>query len=421
MPNLLISIYGACKSDMLSTQHKAILLQFSAFCLGIVVPSLVFGRALIGVTLGLSLISALLATNHAENWHILRHFFKHPLTRLLLVVFICLALNIPTSLRFDLSWEAWFRTIALLSATFYLLLCLKDQHDLILKTLVWALLATLLATLINLIQIDKPVMNGFMLIMPFALYQCFKDKQRLWMVCGLLLISLYVGCALITTSKASLAGLILMGGAAIFLIGMSRFALWKTLLTLSSFIVIVVLGLSFWLPANLNDTSSSYQSMAYLPIWLVDFHRQLIWLFAIDLADESPWIGLGLNASNYHPLAQATVTDYFGAHFDDYKILAEASILPGHPHSWVLEILLDAGFMGLVPLVLFVMGIFYVSIKNYFLTKHSSLLLLICINIGYWSTGLLNFSFWSAWWQSIYYLGSALAFVLYVQRDKHLS
>jgi|GEM_PF-1968651 len=408
-------------SVMLSSKTSNQLLNVSAVLVGLIVPSLFFGRAFIGVFLAFSSILILISGNHKKTFQSLRPFLSHGFCLLIGLSVIGTSLNLPFSLRLDLSWEAWARTWLILLLMFYILGSLQDHLDLILKSLAIALFTILILFVIYTvlgIPLNKMVLNGLLLILPIALYQCFKNKQPLWIGLGALSLILYVSCAIDRNSKASIAGLILMLLSSMFFIGLTRFTFKKTLAALSLAIILITLGLTLWLPSHLNMSSSANIAAAPFPVWIIDFHRQLIWLFSFDLAQESPWIGFGLNASNYHPSAYQTVAEYFGPEFKNLTDLSNAQVLPAHPHNWILEILLDGGVFSLIPVMLCVICIFYISIKHYFKTQHLALLTFIAINMGYWGTGLLNFSFWSVWWQTTYFLSNLLMFFIYINRDK---
>lgn len=406
---------------MLSPKTSNLLLNISAVLVGLTVPSLFFGRAFIGVFLALAFILILISGNHKKTFQSLRPFLPHGFCFLIGLSVIGTSLNIPFSLRLDLSWEAWARTWLILFAIFYVLGSLQSHLDLILKSLAIGFFAILVLfstyTILG-YPLNKLVLNGLLLILPITLYQCFKNKQPFWMGIGALSLILYVSCAINRTSKASIAGLIFMLLSTMVFIGLTRFTLKRTLAALSLAVILITVGLILWLPGQLNMSSSANIAAAPFPVWIIDFHRQLIWLFSFDLAQESPWVGFGLNASNYHPSAYQTVVEYFGPEFEGLRDLSNAQVLPAHPHNWILEVFLDGGLLGLIPVMLCVICIFYISIKHYFRTQHLALLTFIAINIAYWGTGLLNFSFWSVWWQATYFLSSLLMFFIYTNRDK---
>ncbi|NVJ92577.1 MAG: O-antigen ligase family protein [Methylocystaceae bacterium] len=403
---------------MTASHLKLQLLNLAAVLIGLCVPSLIFGRAVIGVTLGLSIILCMIAANHREAWQTIRPHFSQGFIALIAITMICSAFNIPFSLRIDLSWEAWARTWLLMGVVYYLLFCLRNHTALIITSMTVTVGLVCAYGTLNAHEISKPLMNGLLLTLPLCVYQYWKKHNTIWLLlCGFTIIA-YIACALETSSKASLAGLIFIILSSTIIFGLTRLGIKKTALIFGILVVIITAGLMVWLPENLNDSSTLNEDAAPLPIWLVDFHRQLIWMFSIDLAEKSPWVGFGLNASNYHPDAQATVSQYFAPRFQHLKEISTAPVMPGHSHNWIIEMLVDGGVVALLPVLACVLLLFYYAIKNYIRTSHPAILAFLAVNIGYWGTGLLNFSFWSVWWQAIYFVTSALCFVLYVQRDE---
>jgi len=48
------------------------------------------------------------------------------------------------------------------------------------------------------------------------------------------------------------------------------------------------------------------------------------------------------------------------------------------------------------------------SARRYLQSRNPAFLAALLVSVGYWSSGLLNFSFWSAWWQISYLLLMAI-------------
>ena len=76
-----------------------------------------------------------------------------------------------------------------------------------------------------------------------------------------------------------------------------------------------------------------------LPVSLVDAHRQYIWSFSFDTALTAPYFGHGIDVSNYLPGASVLIEKF------------NQTLIPSHPHSWLLEIFLETGAFGLAALL----------------------------------------------------------------------
>src|SRR3546814_12594177 len=72
-----------------------------------------------------------------------------------------------------------------------------------------------------------------------------------------------------------------------------------------------------------------------LPTFVIDAHRQVIWSFTLEHVAIAPWFGVGMNVVNNLP----------GAHELIPGINAE--YIPSHPHNWILEIIVETGWIGL--------------------------------------------------------------------------
>lgn len=397
------------------------ILSCAAVLVAITIPCLIFGRALIGVTLGLAFLMILISGEHKNTLTAIKNASSSHLNKLLFITLVASAINIPFSLRIDLSLEAWARTWLLLAAITFVCFSLKDKLDLILKVLAISFLIVLLAYLFSdttYLRSNKLLINGLLLILPVVLYQCLKDQKPLWIGLGLINFLLFTYCALEKSSKSSVAGIAIIIFASASLFSASRLSTKKTLLVSGSILLLIIIGLSSWLPEHLNTSSLENIESAVVPIWLVDLHRQFIWIFSFEFFQDSPWVGYGLNASNYHPSSEQLVTQYFEGRFNNLHSFERYLVLPAHPHNWILEMLLDGGLIATLPLTILIGFILFFSTRTYFHTKHPALLTFIVIHLAYWGTGLFNFSFWSAWWQASFYLTSMLMLMIYLKDNK---
>jgi len=405
---------------MLQKNIASNLLNCAAILVAIAIPSLIFGRALIGVTLGLAFLIILISTDPRNTIAEIKNTLSPQLSLLLGLTIITSAINIPFSIRADLSFEAWARTWLLVGILAFISFSLKDKLGLILKILTISCLLVLLAYFLNEsphLKTTKLLLNALMLIMPIVLYQCFIERKPIWISIGVINLSLFLYWALEKTSKTSIAGLAIIVLTYAFFLSASRLSIKKAVLISSIIFLLILIGLSFWLPSHVYAFSSENIGASPFPVWLIDLHRQLIWIFSFELFQESPWVGYGLNASNYHPAAEQDIRHYFSNRFPNLTALGNTPALPAHPHNWLMEMLLDSGLIATLTLLGLIGFILISSVRSYLQNKHTALLTFIVINLIYWVTGLLNFSFWSTWWQASFYLSSMLMLTLYL-RDK---
>lgn len=403
--------------------HKATphFLNFAAVFVALAVPSLAFGRAMVGVTLGLAFLAILTSIPIKAIVTDMTGRLSRPFLGVLAVVFVATAVNIPFSLRIGQSFEAWGRTWLLLVLISFVCFSLKDRLDLIFKVIAAAFLCVVALNLYQLHvdhKVNKLLLNGVLLLLPIVVYQCFKDRAPLWMGIGGVGVVLYILAVLDSQSKVSMLGMAIMMSASVALYSLSRFSKKQAVIFAAGSVAIVGAGLAWWLPTQLYSSSAQNMAVAIVPVWLIDFHRQLIWTFGMELFQHSPWVGFGLNASNYHPLANLPVTDYFADRFESLSGFENITVLPSHPHNWLVEMLIDGGVIATIPVVLLVAYIVLSAVRRYLATGSVSLLIFILIQLTYWGTGLFNFSFWSTWWQATYFLASFLMMSAYIKAQE---
>jgi O-antigen ligase len=107
---------------------------------------------------------------------------------------------------------------------------------------------------------------------------------------------------------------------------------------------------------------------------------------------------MGINTINFAPGAEAVIPN----------TATNLKMIPSHPHNWVLEIGAETGVFGLLALLGTIAITFIHIIRAYLRERDNSYLIALCIFVGYWASGLFNFSFWSAWWQMSFVLIIAL-------------
>ncbi len=132
-----------------------------------------------------------------------------------------------------------------------------------------------------------------------------------------------------------------------------------------------------------------------IPTSLVDAHRQYIWGFSFDKALEAPYFGHGIDISNYLPGASVLVAEF------------NQTLIPSHPHSWLLEIFLETGAFGLAALIV-VLALLLHRWLQIGMTSPTTSAAGIAVFVAFWSSSMLNFSIWAAWWQGVFLVLSAI-------------
>lgn len=122
------------------------------------------------------------------------------------------------------------------------------------------------------------------------------------------------------------------------------------------------------------------------PLPVIDLHRQAIWGFVFDKALERPILGFGVNTINTAPGAK------------DEVLNLNQEYVPSHPHNWVLEVLSETGFPGLLLLLASQLALGFAFARRALMGRAGGYALLAAL-AGFWVSSLANFSIWSAWWQ----------------------
>ena len=75
------------------------------------------------------------------------------------------------------------------------------------------------------------------------------------------------------------------------------------------------------------------------------------------------------------------------------------NVIPAHPHNWLVEVFTETGALGAFALLTLVITLCLKLSGDFLKSGNTALLAALLVNVGYWSSGLFSFSFWSAWWQ----------------------
>lgn len=240
--------------------------------------------------------------------------------------------------------------------------------------------------------------------------------ERWWKLAAAIAIAEMATIMWVSSNRAAIAGLLGIGmicsvalfrqqgnraQGVIFLVGFFSFA---------AITMIWLHDMKYWKYAEYLKSAPHILSEDWLfPIWLVDFQRQIIWAFALEVWKSAPWFGVGPNSINFSPGANAPLPGAEPLH-----------LIPGHPHNWVVEILAETGIFGLASLVFAIAAAMYGCLKRYFTYGGTAMLSVLMIFAGYWVSSLFNFSYWSAWWQLSFFLATALAFALVRESNEEL-
>ncbi|NJB75739.1 glycosyltransferase [Thalassospira tepidiphila] len=402
-----------------STRHwRDTMLGIAAILFGISAPLFFFGRAALGIGLGLSLICAVVSADHGEAWRKMRRDIATPIGGLVVAALIVFLISASFSVVPEKSLGTWLGRFAMVAGIWYLMRLIEPKAKLAWDACIyatWILVSyCLLAILVqpevlslkalrepdfdfDITRRLKPV-GSFLIFGAMILVFDAVDRKNASRFFSLAIAVAIVPILEVSHGRANVAAMLAACGAigfcAVFLI---RSRLVQVAIA-AAIGILVVIALS-WLGDVTGNMSDLRGFEPYLPIWLVDVHRQMIWQFTFSHVFDHPLIGYGINAAPWVPGANELAGS------------STQSVLPGHPHSWFMEIWLEAGALGLavvVPLVLMIGLTGFKDVRHNGIVKGGLTLMMMA---SYWFAGLFNYSFWTSWWFGVVMLTFTLAFL----------
>lgn len=384
---------------------------------------MIFGKAGVAVPVLLAVILAIPDLARKETWTDLWRHANAPLGWAIAATAVLWLPGVVFSIRPELSFEAWARTwvfVAVAALLWNILARSEGLQTVALRAFIVGVAITLAISafgfavppFLSLIHakgwtVENPALvlkqfaSAAQLMIPVALWAAFRIGGR-WRWIALLETAGLVWLLIVTESRSSMAGLLAMltvVGIVTALRSRSR----RALIGVGAAIVLApaaVLGWMHTIPHSAWAPSIMRSLNTEVPVWLIDVPRREIWTFTWKKFLESPWIGHGINAVNYLPGADKPIPHMGGL----------LTYIPGHPHNWALEILAETGVIGFTSLVVVAGLLFFRLLLMYRRTGNAAFLAVTCVHLGYWVSGLFNFSFWSAWWQISYVLLLALTY-----------
>ena len=239
-------------------------------------------------------------------------------------------------------------------------------------------------------------------LLPILLWSIFAERNR--SLYQFLAIFGAIGtCMLVLEShnRAAIAGMLGMS-IALMVCWAARPRTRKYVLligALTAFVFIIVIA---WLKISRGNWGGSTPDYDwFFPVWLIDFQRQIIWCYSLDIARSAPWFGIGANTINFVSGANAPMPGN-----------ESLNILPSHPHNWIVEVIAETGGVGFIALLSIYVGLIYQFWSGFWRSGRAFYVVACAILAGYLVSGLFNFSYWSAWWQISTIIGLAIALSL---------
>ncbi|UTW51602.1 O-antigen ligase family protein [bacterium SCSIO 12827] len=394
--------------------HSTWLRDVTAVAIGLTVPVMVSGRAILQGIVAAALIAVLIVAWRdraifARAGAAVRSRFG----MIVLAAFAGMAISIPGSLDPLRSFEAWARTLAYIGGcTLFWAFLSGDPRALRQTTRTLVLFSLISVGIIIIAQLGyrEPLkwIRGEFRFMPStwafhapkayaALGACAAPvlawvavrETGAWRWAALSAALLLVYIVITTANKSALGGLLTMLLVVSFALATRKNRKW-----LAAWVVwaVATTAAVLLLVYELPDEPSSTAVWDWVPPQLVDTHRQQIWHFTAGKIAEAPWTGYGINVINRVEGAGDILPGY------------EAEALPSHPHNWILEILGETGLIGFIPVFFAIAWSAARSFRRYLLWADPAALAQLGLTAVFWGSSLFNFSIWSSWWLIGYFL-----------------
>ena len=391
-----------------------------AVLMGIAVPCLVFGRAIMALPLILAVLLLVWFPERRQYWRALLGQVRTPIGMMVLVTLALWLPSMVVSPQPLRSMEAWARIPVLIGLIFFLAAMLSERQEALALALKALIVTGAIATLFALFSltflpeflsfvrsspshwgwIDMPY-PGFRprdILKPYAALTVLMAPVLVWggwrlgghwrSLAAVTVIGLF-GVVLLTNNRSAIAGLL-----AIAVVGPGLMMCVRRNLAVNMAVGVVLFSIILAVLLWQHDTRRSMHVppisegiVVTLPQWLIDYQRQTIWVHAIDIGMRSPWFGNGINVINFLPGADLKLPNN------------NLNVIPAHPHNWLVEVFTETGALGAFALLTLVITLCLKLSGDFLKSGNTALLAALLVNVGYWSSGLFSFSFWSAWWQ----------------------
>jgi O-antigen ligase len=412
---------------MLQIRTDFISYQVPAFLIGAAFPLMLFGRSFLQGGLALAFIVVLIIEAHRGTLSIRStgHFqsLQGMMILLLAVLWLPGLINSPDVSK---SFITWIRTFFFISAAVLIKNYLSQRPQAWCacgKVLIGSLFVVSMIVLFALVPlgeliislkkmpdvspIEPPVFKAFgsiaMCLIPIVLLYGNKLGGH-WTKAGFIVSILAVIIIFFLRSYSALVGACVMMGISAILVGV-RHPRYRIA---PSIVLIAMITSMFYLSWNYESPYFNYPDV-YLPEWIIDPHRQIIWRYTFEQYLAAPWFGNGINTINLIPGAHEIIPGI------------EYEYIPSHPHNWILEIMAETGAFGLLACLLTLDAFIRPHIsgdRGFLKSGNLPSLCIIALSSAFLTASLFNFSIWSSWWLLTYFVLFAIV-VSVPDREQH--
>ena len=341
--------------------------------------------------------------------------YKHKVFPLFCISFICILISSIISNYPSRSFPVFIYLIAFMLFSYFIFCNFRNKPESLVLLIKFLFISVCFSTILvfsyNINQIEsifEPIKEvrkykGFVNLLTVLVFlcplieKCIGGKKIFF---SYFLIPLIFPLAFISNCNSAFLGLI--GG----FITLLFFELLRLVKNKKNRVLILLSVLFFSSVTFLNiipkyDKNSPISEIDFLvPTNIIDAHRQIMWAFTKSELKENLIFGIGPDTSNFIEESQKEI---------GHNQTGTMFYISSHPHNFFLEILLEIGVFGTVSFLLLILFVII-----YFLNKYYNPFAryLIFFNGYFWTASMVNFSFWSAWWQGSYFLIQAILFAI---------
>ena len=357
-----------------------------------------------------------------KKW--LRKGYEHKVFPLFFISFISILISSITSSYPSRSFPVFIYLIAFMLFSYFIFCNFRNKPESLILLIKFLFLSVCFSTILvfsyNISQLEsifEPIKEvrkykGFVNLLTVLVFLCpliEKCIERKKIFFSYFLIPLIFPLAFISNCNSAFLGLI--GG----FITLLFFELLRLVKNKKNRVLILLSVLFFSSVTFLNiipkyNKNSPISEIDFLvPTNIIDAHRQIMWAFTKSELKENLIFGIGPDTSNFIEESQKEI---------GHSQTGTMFYISSHPHNFFLEILLEIGLFGTVSYLLLILFVII-----YFLNKYYNPFAryLIFFNGYFWTASMVNFSFWSAWWQGSYFLIQAILFaIIYNKQNRCL-
>lgn len=377
--------------------------NLSIFFIGFCFTFLIYNKIAFGISLSIGILTFLTIHKNALASRLKKLLKKSDIINFVIFFLFIISFFISAFLSIEISksFPVVLYLILFIFFSLLLFLVLKDKEklkDLLYKILTLSLVINSLLifsynintySFFELIRF-KGIMN-IITLLTFLNFYFYRSKLNF-----LPLILLFPNI-FITGSSSSILGIISGFGLCFIYFVIKKVLKVKLtkglLITFLSFSVLILATFFSKVLPNKFDSESIQNYEFSIPLKIIDSHRQFIWGFSIEKFKQKPFFGYGQDTSNFIEGSQKVI---------GLKSTGDMTFIPSHPHNFFIELLLETGIIGTL---LFCFLILRINQEVWNISSEEKFkLMLIFFNAYFWSSSLVNFSFWQGWWQGSYFL-----------------